>query len=116
MRDEENPNRDRDDGAWGVWTRPVDDPETTCYLEHAEDTRHAIIMTIEEEATKALSALGERSLAVRFILETAVGVYYLGSTWSGWAISRGDIAVRAATRNTLLDGQDAEPKLTERPL
>ncbi|TVR07658.1 MAG: metallophosphoesterase, partial [Planctomycetota bacterium] len=34
------------DGAWGVATRPVHDPETTWYLDRAESVRHAIIMTI----------------------------------------------------------------------
>ncbi len=37
------------DGAWGVHTRTVHDPETTWYLEHAEGTRHAIIMTIHPD-------------------------------------------------------------------
>ena len=37
------------DGAWGVATRPVHDPETTWYLERAESIRHAIIMTIHPD-------------------------------------------------------------------
>ena len=34
------------DGAWGVGTRSVHDPAQTWYLDHAEGTRHAIIVTL----------------------------------------------------------------------
>ena len=35
------------DGAWGVGTRPVHDPAETWYLQHAESTGHAIILTLD---------------------------------------------------------------------
>ena len=37
------------DGAWGVRTRNVHDVEDTWYLQNAEGTRHAIIVTLEGE-------------------------------------------------------------------
>ncbi len=35
------------DGAWGVNTRPVHDPEKTWYLKKAISTRHVILLTLE---------------------------------------------------------------------
>ena len=40
------------DGAWGVGTRTVHDPDTTWYLERAESVRHAIILTLEPNNRK----------------------------------------------------------------
>jgi len=49
------------DGAWGVGTRDVHDPEQTWYLERAESKRHFILMTIAGEHLdlKAIDEDGE---------------------------------------------------------
>lgn len=49
------------DGAWGVGTREVHDPEQTWYLERAESKRHFILMTITGEHLdlKAIDENGE---------------------------------------------------------
>ena len=47
------------DGAWGVGTRPVHDPEETWYLKRAESVHHFILMTLTPEGPLTFQAIRE---------------------------------------------------------
>ncbi len=47
------------DGAWGVGTRAVHDTSVTWYLERAMKTRHALVVTLEQDSIEVVALLAD---------------------------------------------------------